>query len=171
MDSVSSEPSHILWFEYRGRYVSVEYIDHVFQGEDGSSTYRKRTFREVSGDKRDAPIVRHLNQLENDLAVVGRLKRLNHNMTFCDACFRHLRTVIAVNARVTCSRCHIKLPYFSMFRKQCIACSTPLCRKCYQYSKDNLFLYKGLLSIYKTTPTASPHPPVESASHHSPVLE
>ena len=146
--SIQKEHSHILWFEHRGRYISVEYEEYLVD-IDGH-VYRKRVFRELSGDKNDTRIVRHLNRLENDMSVVYRMRRLHRDVVFCEACFGVAKEGSIMThppSKKTCRRCHRKLPFLGMFRKACIACSAPLCKECYEYSADNLFLYKHLQDI------------------------
>jgi len=142
------EHSHILWFEHRGRYISVEYEEYLVD-IDGEM-YRKRVFRELSGDKTDAHIVRHLNRLENDMSIVSRMKRLHREVPLCEACFGYTEA-LSVPSKKVCNRCHRKLPFLGMFRKSCIACSAPLCKECYIYSTDNLFIYKNLQNIHTVT--------------------
>jgi len=143
---IRKEHSHILWFEHRGRYISVEYEEYLVD-IDGEM-YRKRVFRELSGDKTDSHIVRHLNRLENDMSIVSRMKRLHREVPLCEACFGHTTVPLTVPSKKTCRRCHRKLPFLGMFRKACIACSAPLCKECYEYSTDNLFIYKNMMDIH-----------------------
>lgn len=146
--NIRKEHSHILWFEHRGRYISVEYEEYLVD-IDGEM-YRKRVFRELSGDKTDSHIVRHLNRLENDMSIVSRMKRLHREVPLCDACFGYTEA-LSVPSKKMCHRCHRKLPFLGMFRKSCVACSAPLCKECYIYSTDNLFIYKNLQNIHTVT--------------------